>query len=139
MSDIILVGGSKDGTVTEGAVGLNSVQNIVLNDDFTGPEFVDRYVSTGIQDREGRDVYAHVGRFTAEESESYWASLDQDEVAAFIEAAKAEREEEERAAAEEAAKEEESATEEVAEEEAAKDEPVEEEKTEEADDSSSEA
>lgn len=111
MSDkIILVGGSKDGVETDGATGLNSVQNIVLNEDFTGPEYVDRYVATGVQDREGRDVFAHVGRYSAEESQSYWESLDKDQVAAFIEAEKAERaeaeakakEEEEAKAAEEA-------------------------------------
>lgn len=111
MSDkIILVGGSKDGVETDGAAGLNSVQNIVLNEDFTGPEYVDRYVATGVQDREGRDVFAHVGRYTAEESQSYWESLDKDQVAAFVEAEKAERaeaeakakEEEEAKAAEEA-------------------------------------
>lgn len=104
MSDIILVGGSKDGTVTGGEPGLNSVQNIVLNEDFTGPEYVDRYVSTGVFDRENREVYAHVGRYNAEESQSFWESLDKEEVARFVEAEKAERKAAEEAAAEADAK-----------------------------------
>lgn len=102
--EIVLVGGSKDGTVTEGAMGLNSLQNIVLNEDFSGVEFVDRYVSTGVQDREGREVYAHVGRYDSEESQSFWESLDQDQVTAFIEAEKAERAEQLAAQEAEAAK-----------------------------------
>lgn len=121
---IILVGGSKDGVETDGAAGLNSVQNIVLNEDFTGPEYVDRYVATGVQDREGREVYAHVGRYSAEESQSYWESLPKDQVEAFIEAEKAERAEAEAEAAKaaeeaKAAQEAAAATEEKPEEEAA--------------------
>jgi hypothetical protein len=116
MSEVILVGGSKDGLVTEGASGLTSMHNIVLNDDLTGPEYVDRYVPTGVQDREGREVFAHVGRYTSEESESYWDKLDKEKVDELVEATRLERE----AEAAEAAKEEaEAEDEETAKEEAA--------------------
>lgn len=105
MSEIILVGGSKDGLVTDGAPGMNSVHNIVLNDELTTPEYVDRYVPTNVKDREGREVYAHVGRYTGEESQSYWDKMDKEQVDLLIEQTKAERAAEEEArAAEEAAK-----------------------------------
>lgn len=102
--EVILVGGSKDGLVTEGVHGLQAVHNIVLNDTFDGPEYIDRYEPTDLQDKEGHKVYVHTGRYNSEESQTYWEKLDPADVEELVNAAKREREEEERLAAEEAAK-----------------------------------
>jgi hypothetical protein len=93
MSKVILVGGSKDGTVLDNETGLSAMHNIVLNDDYSGPQYVDRYVPTGVQDRDGNDVFAHVGRYNGEESESYWEKLDKQKVEELRAAARKEREE----------------------------------------------
>lgn len=102
--EVILVGGSKDGLVTEGVHGLQAVHNIVLNDTFDGPEYIDRYEPTDLQDKEGHKVYVHTGRYNSEESQTYWEKLNPADVEELVNAAKREREEEERLAAEEAAK-----------------------------------
>ena len=103
-NEIVLVGGSKDGLVTEMVYGLQSIQNIVLNDTKDGPEFVDRYVPANVEDKDGRTVYVHVGRYNAEESKSYWDRLDQSDIDALVAAAEAEEKAEAEAkAAEEAA------------------------------------
>lgn len=122
-NDVILVGGSKDGLVTAAESGMGAVHNIVLNEAKDGPEYVDRYVPTSIQDRNGNLIYVHVGRYNATESQSYWDQLDKTEVDRII---AADREEEARQAEEAAAKaaEEEAASEESTEE--TKEEPVEE-------------
>lgn len=122
-NDVILVGGSKDGLVTAAESGMGAVHNIVLNEAKDGPEYVDRYVPTTIQDRNGNMIYVHVGRYNATESQSYWEQLDKTEVDRII---AADREEEARQAEEAAAKaaEEEAASEESTEE--TKEEPVEE-------------
>lgn len=126
-NDVILVGGSKDGLVTAAESGMGAVHNIVLNEAKDGPEYVDRYVPTSIQDRNGNLIYVHVGRYNATESQSYWDQLDKTEVDRII---AADREEEARQAEEAAAKaaEEEAASEESTEE--TKEEPVEEAKEE---------
>jgi len=77
--EIILVGGSKDGTIAEGGNDVKAVNNIVLNDDKTGPAFIDLYMPTSVTDKEGRPIYAHIGRYDETESASYWASLPQSE------------------------------------------------------------
>lgn len=115
MSEVILLGGSKHGLVTESVSGMNGVNNIVLNEEMTGPEYVDRYVPTNVKDRDGRTVYAHVGRYTAEESESYWDKLDKEQVDALVEQTKAEKAEAARVAEEEAKAAEEKAAAEAAE------------------------
>lgn len=110
-NDVILVGGSKDGLVTAAESGMGAVHNIVLNEAKDGPEYVDRYVPTSIQDRNGNLIYVHVGRYNATESQSYWEQLDKTEIDRIV---AADREEEARKAEEEAAKasEEETASEE---------------------------
>jgi hypothetical protein len=118
-NEVILVGGSKDGLVTEGVYGLQAVHNIVLNDTKDGPAYIDRYVPAKVEDKEGRPVYVHVGRYNAEESKTYWDRLDPQDVADLVAAAEAEeaeeakRVEEENAKAEEAAKTEQASTEEA--------------------------
>lgn len=102
-AEVLLVGGSKDGTVTSFEPGLQTVQNIVLNEDFTGPEYVDLYESSGRQDRDGKTLFVHTGRYNAEESKEFWESLDKEQVDSFIEAAKEERAAEAKAAEEAAA------------------------------------
>ena len=129
MSEVVLVGGSKDGTVFEGESGLSAMHNIVLNEDLSGPEYVDRYVPTGVQDREGREVFAHVGRYTSEESESYWDKLDKDKVEELRAATLAEREAETAAVAEAEAQAAANQAEEEAKTEEAKPEVVQDEKT----------
>jgi hypothetical protein len=118
--EVILVGGSKDGLVTEGVHGLQAVHNIVLNDTFDGPEYIDRYEPTDLNDKDGHKVYVHTGRYNSEESKSYWEKLNPADVEELVTAAKREREEEERLAAEEAAKAEAEKTEEQSKEEEAK-------------------
>lgn len=117
--EVILVGGSKDGLVTEGVHGLQAVHNIVLNDTFDGPEYIDRYEPTDLQDKDGHKVYVHTGRYDSEESKSYWEKLNPEDVEELVTAAKREREEEERLAAEEAARAEAENTEEAPKEEEA--------------------
>lgn len=103
-SEVILVGGSKDGLVTEGVYGLQAVHNIVLNDTKDGPAYIDRYVPAKVEDKEGRPVYVHVGRYDAEESKTYWERLDPQDIADLVAAAEAEEAEEAKRAEEEAAK-----------------------------------
>src|SRR6478609_2627395 len=91
MSEVILVGGSKDGTIAEGSEDLKAVNNIVLDDTLENPEFIDLYMPTNVTDKEGRAIYAHIGRYDATESASYWATLSQqekDDLKAAAEAAK---------------------------------------------------
>ena len=110
--EVILVGGSKDGTIAEGGADTRAINNIVLNEAKDGPEFIDLYMPTNVTDKEDRPIYAHVGRYDATESASYWATLSQEEKDALKEAAEkaeaeaaAAKEEEDAKAAEEAAKE----------------------------------
>lgn len=103
MSEAILVGGSRDGFVTEAVTGMASVNNVSLNEELDGPEYVDLYIPTQLSDKEGRAIFVHVGRYDAEESKSYWESLDEEERTSLIESTKEIREEAARLAEEEAA------------------------------------
>lgn len=100
--EIILLGGSKDGLVTSYESGLKSVQNVQLNDEFTGPKYVDLYEATNLRNREGKTIFVNTGRYNEEESKEFWESLDAEQVASFVTRAKEEKAAED-VAAEEAA------------------------------------
>lgn len=104
MSEVILVGGSKDGLVTDGVSGLQAVHNIVLNDTKDGPEYIDRYVPANVEDKDGRAVYVHVGRYDSEESRTYWDRLAPEDIADLVAAAEEAEKAEAEAKAEEEAK-----------------------------------
>lgn len=88
-TEVVLVGGSKDGSVTDDVQGTSAINNIVLNDDKTGPEFIDLYMPAAVTDKENRPIYVHIGRYDADESKSYWDSLTADEKQALVDAANA--------------------------------------------------
>jgi len=98
MSDVILVGGSQDGTVTPAASGMQRVNSINLKEDLSAPEYVDLYLPTGHTNKADQEIYVHVGRYDEEESASYWEQLDKDEKEQLVEQTKAQREAEAKAA-----------------------------------------
>lgn len=98
MSEAVLIGGSRDGFVTEAVSGMKSVNNISLNDDYTGPEYIDLYMPTTLTDKDGREIFVHVGRYDEAESKSYWEAMDDEERDALVESAKKEKADAEAAA-----------------------------------------
>jgi hypothetical protein len=90
--EVVLVGGSKDGAVTEQTPDTKAINNIVLNDAKDGPEYIDLYMPAALTDKEGRPIYVHIGRYDASESKSYWDSLTESEKAALVDAANAQEE-----------------------------------------------
>lgn len=88
-NEIILVGGSKDGTIAEKDDNTKAINNIVLNESKDGPEYIDLYLPTNVTDKDDRPIYVRVGRYDAVESASYWATLSEEEKQALKEAAEA--------------------------------------------------
>ena len=92
VKEIVLVGGSKDGTIAENDSNTKAINNIVLNEAGDAPEYIDLYLPTNVTDKENRPIYAHIGRYDAEESASYWATLSEDEKKALKDAHEAAKE-----------------------------------------------